>query len=142
MNLIRRLISSLKIRRQRKTVILGDRLVTVYPMDLETYLETVNLLLPYLVLYEQMTSQLATVDNQYLIFRVIKETHDQMSTFPGDVTRLLANLTGLEPVWIAKNVKPDEIFLALPTLDEVHRFGQMIEHTLNWREYAAHDTNT
>ena len=134
MRLILTAVSAIKRRYRRKTVVLGDEIIIVNPLSLSDYMEAIILLMPYAVLYEEVSGRLAGVDDNYLVFRIIRETHDHMATFPGDMTRLIGLLVNRPAHWIAENASPEQVMLALPILDEVHRFDVLLGHTLAWRE--------
>jgi hypothetical protein len=56
------------------------------------------------------------------IFTVLRE---EMQRTPGDITKAVALLAGLDAGWVAKNATAAEVVEALPVLDRVHDLGRL-----------------
>jgi hypothetical protein len=56
------------------------------------------------------------------VFTVLRE---EMRNAPGDITRAVALLAGLDAAWVARNATAAEMVEALPVLDEVHDLGRL-----------------
>lgn len=109
---------------------MGGQPVTVRPMALGPLMELLLLLGPYLVLVD---SYLPAVqdglkeNDQDLLFQVFKTLSERMTEFPGDMVKMIGLMTDLPPDRIAKEATPAEIVAALPVLDRVHRFRDLVD---------------
>jgi hypothetical protein len=115
--------------RKRKTYIkLGGQRVEIAPLSLQNATGLILLLTPYWPILDEhlpnVEHALINKDRPLLvgIFMVLR---DEMRKAPGDITKAVALLAGLDAEWVAKNATAAEVVEALPVLDRVHDLGRL-----------------
>jgi hypothetical protein len=115
--------------RKRKTYIkLGGQRVEIAPLSLQNATGLILLLAPYWPILDEhlpnVEHALINKDRPLLVgvFMVLR---DEMRKAPGDITKAVALLAGLDAEWVAKNATAAEMVEALPTLDRVHDLGRL-----------------
>lgn len=88
----------------------------------------VLLVLPYLFILDQglpaVKEGLAQGEGAAMLaVRLMTQEAEQA---PGDITRLLAVLLGVDPVWLAANATAAELFECIPVLDRYHGLTTMV----------------
>jgi hypothetical protein len=115
--------------KKRKIYIdIGNERLEINPLTLPQTLELILLLSPYWPLLEANIQDIeaAIADNNKGFLSVIFFTlRDEMKKLPGDITKLIAILIGVEPEWLARNGTAEQIIKALPTLDKAHDLGRL-----------------
>lgn len=106
----------------------GGKLYEVKPLGLENALALLLLLSPHLALLEQKWPQFQQALGDQsgmrpgLLFAFFRVMREDMQALPGDLTRSVGLLAGVDPVWLAKNATAAELVEAIPTLDSVNDF--------------------
>jgi hypothetical protein len=60
-----------------------------------------------------------------LLTEILFILRDKMAETPGDLTKAVALLAGLDPVLVARKATAKELIEALPVLDKVHDLGRL-----------------
>ncbi len=113
-------------------VTFGGETFEIMPLTLERTLELILVLAPHLALIESHLPKFRQLladqsgDRPELLRMMFVTMRDDMRQLPGDMTKALALLCGIDdPVWLAKNAKPQEFLEAISTLDKVHDFKRL-----------------
>ncbi len=119
-------------RPKSKRVSFGGEHFEIIALTLEQTLELMLVLAPHLALIESHLPRFKQLladssgDRPELLRMLFITMRDDMRRLPGDITKALALLCGIEdPVWLAKNAKPQEFLEAVLILDEVHDFKRL-----------------
>ncbi len=115
-------------KQKKHYVKIGSKRFVINPLTLPQIVELILLLSPYWPVLEASVPRIdAAIANKQKnalseIFFVLRE---RMKDTPGDITKLVAILIGVEAEWLAKNGSAQDIVLALPTLDKAHDLGRL-----------------
>lgn len=117
-----------------KRVVFGGESFEITPLNLKQTIELMLVLAPHLALIENYMPEIKQAlaaknggnNRPELLRTIFLAMREDMRTLPGDMTKALSILCGVDdPVWLAKNAKPQEFIAALSVLDEVHDFGRL-----------------
>jgi hypothetical protein len=115
-------------RKNKPFVKIGGQRVEIKPLSLQDTITLALLMMPYWPILDEhlphLEHALINKDRPLLvgIFTVLR---DEMRKIPGDITKAVALLAGLDAKWVAQNATAAEIVEALPALDQVHDFGRL-----------------
>lgn len=115
-------------RKPKQFIKIGGQRVEIEPLSLQNATALILLTVPYWPILDEhlpnLEHALINKDRSLLvgIFTVLRE---EMREAPGDITKAIALLSGLDAEWIARNATAAEIVEALPVLDEVHSLGRL-----------------
>jgi hypothetical protein len=107
---------------------MGGQWVEIAPLSLQNATALILLMVPYWPILDEhlpnIEHALLNRDRSLLtgIFMVLRE---EMRKAPGDITKAVALLAGLDAEWVARNATAAEIVEALPVLDKVHDLGRL-----------------
>lgn len=107
---------------------IGAQRIEVVPLSLQNATALILLMAPYWPILDEhlpnLEQALINKDRPLLtgIFMVLR---DEMRKTPGDITKAVALLTGLDAEWVARNATAAEVVEALPVLDRVHDLGRL-----------------
>jgi hypothetical protein len=110
-------------RRRKNHIKIGGQSVEVTPLSLQNATALILLMAPYWPILDEhlpnLEHAMINKDRPLLvgIFTVLRE---EMRKAPGDITRAVALLAGLDAEWVARNATAAEMVEALPVLDQVH----------------------
>lgn len=117
--------------KRRKTYIrIGGEQIEVCPLSLEAAIELVLLMAPYWPIIDEnlpRIDQARARGDRGLLTEILFTLRDKMTETPGDITKAVALLAGLDPVFVARKATGKELVEALPTLDKVHDLGRLWE---------------
>jgi hypothetical protein len=119
-------------------VVLGGRRIVVRPMNLEHCLELALLLAPYVGAVERYLPDLraALKDTSGrrpdLLSAGLRVLAGDMQAAPGDITRAVALLAGVDAEWLAANATAAEIVKALPVLGEANDLWALLGELRRW----------
>lgn len=122
-----------RLRRKKRSVVLGGERVPIEPLGLEAALELGLLLAPYVAGIERHLPELKAAleatngRRPQLLTAAMRALVGEMRQAPGDLTRAVALLVGRDPEWVALHALPAEVVQALPVLDEANDFGALLE---------------
>ncbi len=115
--------------RKRQTYIkIGGQRIEIMPLSLQDATAIILLMTPYWPILDEhlpnLEHALINKDRPLLtgIFMVLR---DEMRKAPGDITKAVALLAGLDAEWVARNATAAEVVEALPVLDKVHDLGRL-----------------
>lgn len=115
-------------RKKKNVVRLGGEWVEVKPLTLPRVIELSLLLAPY---WPVLEAESPTIDKNIrrnskpVLMQIFLTLRESMLDTPGDITKVVAILAGVDPVWLATNGTAIEILGALPILDRVHNFKRL-----------------
>lgn len=113
---------------KKPTITLGGEKIEIYPIPLQTAVELILLMAPYWPILEdylpRIDAAMAT-KNKPLLSEIFFTLRGKMQETPGDITKAVALLAGVDPVWLAQNGTAQEIVSALPALDKIHNFSRL-----------------
>lgn len=115
-------------RKTKPYIKIGDQRVEIEPLSLQNSTALILLMAPYWPILDEhlpnLEHALINKDRPLLvgIFTVLRE---EMRKAPGDITKAVALLTGLDAEWVARNATAAEVVEALPVLDRVHDLGRL-----------------
>ncbi len=115
-------------RKHKPYIKIGSQRVEVTPLSLQDATALVLLMAPYWPILDEhlpnLEHALINKDRPLLvgIFTVLRE---EMRKAPGDITKAVALLAGLDAEWVARNATAKEVIEALPVLDRVHNLGRL-----------------
>jgi hypothetical protein len=113
-------------KKAKSYIKIGSERVEVVPLSLQNATALILLMAPYWPILDEhlphLEHALINKDRPLLvgIFTVLRE---EMRKAPGDITRAVALLAGLDAEWVARNATATEVVEALPALDRVHVTG-------------------
>jgi hypothetical protein len=114
-------------------VILGGKSHKLRPMGVEAAMEFTLVVLPHIAVIDAYLpgfhSAMATYpkDRPALLKSLFFALSGEMQKAPGDITKGLALLFGLDESYLAKNVTPQEVMEALPIADRLNGFQALYE---------------
>jgi len=120
-------------KHKNNSVTLGGQSYEPKPLSMESALELLLLLSPYIALIEGRWPEFqAALKNTGglrggLLFAFFRTVREDMFALPGDFTKAVALLTGADPVELAKAATAEELIIALPELDKIHNFSALYE---------------
>lgn len=121
--------------RNRQTHIkIGGQSVEVVPLSLQNATALILLMAPYWpILDEHLPSLEHAMINKDrpLLVGIFMVLRDKMRETPGDITKAVALLAGLDAECVARKATAAEVVEALPVLDRVHDLGRL------WRVLRA-----
>jgi hypothetical protein len=126
------------LQRGKHHVVLGGRRIAVRPMNLEHCLELVLLLAPYVGAVERYLPDLraALKDTSGrrpdLLPAALRAMAGDMQSAPGDITRAVALLAGVDARWLAQSATAEEILKALPALGEANNLWALLSELRRW----------
>jgi hypothetical protein len=115
-------------RKPKNHIKIGGQRVEIAPLSLQNGTALILLMAPYWPILDEhlpnVEHALINKDRPLLvgIFMVLR---DEMRETPGDITRAVALLSGLDARWVAQNATAAEVVEALPVLDRVHDLGRL-----------------
>jgi hypothetical protein len=115
-------------RKSKAYIKIGGQRIEVAPLSLQDMVTLILLMTPYWPILDEhlpnLEHALINKDRPLLvgIFTVLR---DEMRKAPGDITRAVALLAGLDAEWVARNATAAEVIEALPVLDRVHNLGRL-----------------
>jgi hypothetical protein len=115
-------------RKPESYIKIGGQQVEIEPLSLQGAVALTLLMAPYWPILDEhlpnIEHALINKDRPLLvgIFTVLRE---EMQRTPGDITKAVALLAGLDAGWVAKNATAAEIVEALPVLDRIHDLGRL-----------------
>jgi hypothetical protein len=115
-------------KRKKNQITLGGQAVEIQPLSLQDATALVLLMVPYWPILDEHLPHLeqALIDKERpLLVGIFTVLREEMREAPGDITKAVSLLAGLEPDWVAKNATAAEMVEALPTLDRVHDLGRL-----------------
>lgn len=107
---------------------IGGQRVEIVSLSLQNATALILLMAPYWPILDEhlpnLEQALINKDRPLLvgIFMVLRE---EMRKAPGDITKAVALLAGLDAEWVARNATAAEVIEALPVLDRVHDLGRL-----------------
>lgn len=112
-------------RRKTYVSIAGER-IEIKPLTLPMAIELIILMAPYWPILREYTPQIekAKQDND-LLSVLLFLLRDKMQTTPGDITKMVGILMGVNPAWLASYATAEEIVKVLPVLDKVHELERL-----------------
>lgn len=115
--------------KKRKPVVkIGGQRVEVPPLSLQDATALILLIAPYWpILDEHLPSleQALINKDRPLLVGIFTILRDEMRNTPGDITKAVALLAGLDAEWVARNATAVEVVEALPVLDKTHDLGRL-----------------
>ena len=120
--------------KRRHVVKIGGQRVEVAPLSLQSVIELSLLFAPYLHLIEENMAQIEqayTSKRGSLISEIFLILHKQMKGNPGDISRAVALLIGVDSGWLVRKATASEVIGCLPILDRAHdlrRLWGIIQH--------------
>jgi len=115
--------------RKRKSYIkIGGQQVEVTPLSLQDATALILLMAPYWpVLNEHLPNLEHALINKDrpLLVGIFMTLREEMRKAPGDITKAVALLAGLDAEWVARNATAEEVVEALSVLDRVHDLGRL-----------------
>jgi hypothetical protein len=115
--------------KKRKTYIsIGGEQIEVHPLSLEAAVGLVLLMAPYWQIIDEnlpRIDQALARGDRGLLTEILFILRDKMAETPGDITKAVALLAGLDPGWVARKATAKELVEALPVLDKVHDLGRL-----------------
>jgi hypothetical protein len=115
-------------KKRKPYITLGGQRTEIKPISLQTAVELILLMAPYWPILEDYTPRIEEAllaKNKPLLSEIFFVLREKMQDTPGDITKAVALLAGLDPVWLAKNGTAQEIVEALPVLDKAHDFRRL-----------------
>lgn len=115
-------------KKKKNVVRLGGEWIEVKPLTLPRVIELSLLLSPYWPILEANISDIdkgVRRNNKPVLLQIFSTLRESMLDTPGDVTKMVAILAGVDPVWLATNGTAIEILAALPVLDRIHNFNRL-----------------
>lgn len=115
-------------RKPKSFIKIGGKRAEIKPLSLQNATALILLMIPYWPILDEhlpnVEHALVNRDRPLLvgIFTVLRE---EMRKVPGDITKVVALLAGLDAEWVARNATAAEIVEALPVLDQVHDLGRL-----------------
>jgi hypothetical protein len=115
-------------RKQRNLIKIGGETIEIAPLSLQDATALILLMAPYWPILDEhlpnLEHALINKDRPLLvgIFMVLR---DEMRKVPGDITKAVALLAGLDAEWVARSATAAEVVEALPVLDKVHDLGRL-----------------
>jgi hypothetical protein len=115
-------------RKRKPYITIGGQQVEIKPLSLQNSTALILLMAPYWPILDEhlpnIEHALINKDRPLLvgIFTVLRE---EMRKAPGDITKAVALLAGLDAEWVARNATAAEVVEALPVLDRAHDLGRL-----------------
>lgn len=109
-------------------VTIGHERIEVKPLTLENALSLILLLSPHISLIETKWPEIKQALNStngkrpQLLRAIFLSLRDEMTMFPGDVTRAFALLLDRDLQWTATHASAEDFVNALPVLDNANNF--------------------
>lgn len=126
-------IALLSITNHKGTIVpkatFGGQEIEIKPLTLENCISLLLLMSPHLAVFErhwvEIKQALKSTDGtrSQVLFHTFIILRQEMAAFPGDITRAMALLLGMDIEWVARNVTAQEFLEALPVLDRVNNFS-------------------
>lgn len=119
------------------TIELGGEKIEVKPLTLENAMRLVLLLSPYILAVEhrwpelQWALEATNGTRPQLLQTIFMQLHGELAFTPGVITQALAICLNVDPEFIARNAKAEDLVRALPMLDAVNDFRSL------WAEVKA-----
>lgn len=116
------------LKKRQNHIKIGGQSVEIAPLSLQDATALILLMTPYWPILDEhlphLEQALISKDRPLLvgIFMVLR---DEMRKAPGDITKAVALLAGLDAEWVARNATAAEVVEALPVLDQVHDLGRL-----------------
>ena len=114
------------------SVTIGGEHIAVRPLGLESALEFMLLLAPYVGSLDRHWPMLAETlakktgpEQHGCLGAIIAIMSDEVKGAPGDITRAVALMLGRDPEWVARYALPEEIVTAIPVLNEANDFNSL-----------------
>lgn len=120
--------------KRRHVVKIGGQRVEVAPLSLQNVIELSLLFAPYLHLIEEdlpRLKQAYSTKGKSLLPEIALILHQKMKDNPGDISRAVALLIGVDSNWLVRSATAAEIVGCLPVLDRAHdlpRLWAIIQH--------------
>lgn len=116
--------------KRKHYVTFGGQQIEVPPLSLEGSLELILLMSPYIPLLEYHLPEIQAAlkgngNRPRLLSTIFFALRREMSEAPGDITKMIALLAGIDPVWLAETATGEELVEALPVLDKAHNLGRL-----------------
>lgn len=115
-------------RRKPNTVILGGKRITITPLTLPQAIEITLLLAPYWPTLDEKIPQIERAmvkGDKDILTHIFFAMREKMKDTPGDITKVVAILAGVDPQWLAANGTAQEVLVALPTLNKAHNLNRL-----------------
>lgn len=115
-------------RKSKPYIKIGDHRVEIAPLSLQDATALVLLMSPYWpILDEHLPNiEIALINkDRPLLVGIFTALREEMRKTPGDITKVVALLAGLDAKWVAQNATAAEVIEALPVLDRVHDLGRL-----------------
>jgi len=107
---------------------IGGQRIEIAPLSLQDATALTLLMAPYWpILNEHLPNLEHALINkdQPLLVGIFMVLREEMRKAPGDITKAIALLAGLDAKWVARNATAAEVVEALPVLDQVHDLGRL-----------------
>lgn len=129
--------------KQRKIYVkLGGERKEVKPLTLPAVVELALLMAPYWPIIEDnlpRIRQAAAARDKVVLFELFMVLREKMAEIPGDITKAVGLLAGVDPEWLARNGTAQEIAEALPGLDRAHDLGRLWGIIQSGRVFLVND---
>jgi len=115
-------------KKRKSYVKIGGQRIEVAPLSLQDATALILLMAPYWpVLNEHLPNLEHALINKDrpLLVGIFMTLRKEMQKAPGDITKAVALLAGLDVEWVARNGTATEVVEALPVLDRVHDLGRL-----------------
>lgn len=125
---IARLWSLRPFNKTPNTVVIGGEKIEVSPLTLPRTIEIVLLLAPYWPVFDEKIPEIERAiikGDKDILTSLLVSLREKMQDTPGDMTKMVAILMGVDARWLAMNGTAQEVFKALPTLNKIHNFKKL-----------------
>lgn len=115
-------------RPKKPIVTLGGEQIEVKPLSLPKAIEITLVVAPYWPLIDEKIPQIEQAmvkGDKSLLSQIFFVMREKMRESPGDITRVVAILAGVDPEWLGRNGTAHELLAALPTLNKVHNLNRL-----------------
>jgi len=119
-------------------VTLGGQRIEVKTLGLENCLSLLLLVGPHLATIERYLPDIRAAFHENtgrrpdLLSAGLRALADEMQAAPGDITRALALLAGVDAEWLAQSATAEEVLKALPALGEANDLWALLSELRRW----------
>ncbi len=123
---------------RKRYVTLGGRRIAARPMGLEDALRFTLLVAPHVAAAERQLPDIqaalkdASGRRPDLLSAALGALAAEMQSAPGDLTRAVALLAGVDAGWLAQNATALEVVRALPALGQVNDLVALVQAVRSW----------
>lgn len=118
-------------KKKLHTIKFSNEEIEIKPLSLENCIALLLLMSPHIAQLERHWPEINNAlkntsgDRPQILFHTFIILRHELSSLPGDISKVMALLLDKDIEWVAKNVRAQEFLEALPILDKVNDFRQL-----------------